>query len=153
MYGDDFNGQFPKATTSDHTDWIKSMIAAGYFESLKSFEDPAEHEGPHDHSDLRKVRMRMSGRGPDANTIEFTASYGINERMAGPAGIKMPKFSTVPEPTSIFFFGCATYFIAPDWDHERVYNAGGLTRLGRPSILPTNSTLVMVLVAARNPAV
>ena len=68
--------------------------------------------------------MRMSGRGPDANTIEFTASYGINERMAGPAGIKMPKFSTVPEPTSIFFFGCATYFIAPDWDHERVYNAG-----------------------------
>ena len=130
MYGDDFNGQFPKATTSDHTDWIKSMIAAGYFESLKSFEDPAEHEGPHDHSDLRKVRMRMSGRGPDANTIEFTASYGINERMAGPAGIKMPKFSTVPEPTSIFFFGCATYFIAPDWDHERVYNAGGPHPIG-----------------------
>ena len=61
MYGDDFNGQFPRPPLPT-TDWIKSMIAAGYFESLKSFEDPAEHEGPHDHSDLRKVRMRMSGR-------------------------------------------------------------------------------------------
>ena len=136
MYGDDFNSHFPKATNSDHTDWIKSMIRAGYFENLKSFEDPAEHEGPHDYSDLRKVKMRMSGRGPDANVVEFTASYGINERLAGPNGIMMPKFTSVPEPTSIFFFGCATYFIVPDWDHERVYNAGGPHPIGRTINLP-----------------
>lgn len=126
MYGDDFNGYFPPATNSDHTDWIKNMIRAGYFESLKSFEDPAEHEGPHDHSKLRKVTMRMD----NGEREEFTASYGINERLAGPNGVKMPKFQTVPEPTSNFFFGCSTYFIAPDWDHERVYNAGGPHPIG-----------------------
>ena len=126
MYGDDFEGNFPKATGQDHTEWIKAMIRAGYFSSLKIFKDPSESEGPHDFTELRTVRMRME----DRTTEEFVASYGINERLAGPAGIKMPKFQTVQEPTSIFFFGCSTYFIAPDWDHERVYNAGGPHPIG-----------------------
>ena len=108
MYGDDYDGNFPKATGSDHTMWIKSMIRSGYFQELKVFADPAEN-GPRE---------------------KHTLSYGINERLAGPAGIKMPKFQTVTEPTAIFFFGCSTYFIAPDWDHERVYNAGGPHPIG-----------------------
>ena len=126
MYGDDFQDNFPKATGQDHTEWIKVMIRAGYFSTLKVFKDPSESEGPHDYTELRTVRLRMDGR-PDE---DFVASYGINERMAGPAGIKMPKFSTVQDPTRIFFFGCSTYFIAPDWDHERVFNAGGPHPIG-----------------------
>ncbi len=121
MYGDDFDGFFPPATNQDHTAWIQNMIRAGYFSTLKTFRDPAESEGPHDFTRLRTVKMRL----PDKTVKEFIASYGINERLAGPNGVKMPKFQMVPEPASIFFFGCATYFIAPDWDHERVYNAGG----------------------------
>lgn len=126
MYGDDYEGFFPPATNQDHTDWIKSMIKAGYLSTLKIFRDPSESEGPHDFTELRTVRMRM-----DDNTVEeFVASYGINERLAGPNGVMMPKFQNVREPSSIFFFGCATYFIVPDWDHERVYNAGGPHPIG-----------------------
>lgn len=121
MYGDDFEGNFPKAETDDHTQWIKAMIGAGYFDTLAIFRDPSESEGPHDHTDLRRVKLQHE----DGREEEFIASYGINERLAGPAGIIMPKFQSVKDPTNIFFFGCATYFIAPDWDHERVYNAGG----------------------------
>jgi prepilin-type N-terminal cleavage/methylation domain-containing protein len=126
MYGDDFEGSFPPATNSDHTEWIKSMIRVGYFQELKSFTDPAEKEGLHDYTDLRTVTLRLD----DGRTNRFVASYGINERLAGPNGVKMPKFQDVLEPTSIFFFGCSTYFIAPDWDHERVYNAGGPHPIG-----------------------
>ena len=126
MYGDDYDGNFPKAIGSDHTMWIKSMIRSGYFQELKVFADPAEYEGPENNSKLRKFTIRMDS----GLREEHTLSYGINERLAGPAGIKMPKFQTVKEPTSIFFFGCSTYFIAPDWDHERVYNAGGPHPIG-----------------------
>jgi prepilin-type N-terminal cleavage/methylation domain-containing protein len=131
MYGDDFDGNFPKAT-GDHTMWIKSMIRSGYFQDLKVFADPAEKEGPENNTKLRQFTIKM-GDGPKE---EHMLSYGINERLAGPAGIKMPKFQTVPEPTSIFFFGCSTYFIAPDWDHERVYNAGGPHPIGSTVNLP-----------------
>lgn len=127
MYGDDFSDEFPKATNSDHAAWIRSMIRAGYFQTLESFTDPAEHEGPHDYTELRKVRFRVQPRG---ELTEFVASYGINERLAGPNGITMPKMNTVTIPTEIFFFGCSTYFISPDWDHERVYNAGGPHPIG-----------------------
>ena len=125
MYGDDYEGNFPKATGGDHAEWIKAMIRAGYFSTLKIFHDPAESEGGHDFTELRKVRLRMPGRDEEA-----ILSYGVNERLAGPAGIKMPKFQTVKDPSRIFFFGCSTYFIAPDWDHERVYNAGGPHPIG-----------------------
>jgi prepilin-type N-terminal cleavage/methylation domain-containing protein len=126
MYGDDFEGNFPKATGQDHTEWIKAMIRAGYFSTLKIFKDPSESEGAHDFTELRTVKLRMEGRAEE----EFVASYGINERIAGPAGIMMPKFQTVKDPTRIFFFGCSTYYIAPDWDHERVFNAGGPHPIG-----------------------
>lgn len=126
MYGDDFEGNFPKAKTEDHTEWIKAMIRAGYFDTLAIFKDPSETEGPHDYTDLRRVQLKRE----DGTIEEFIASYGINERLAGPAGIVMPKFQSVKDPTNIFFFGCATYFIAPDWDHERVYNAGGKKEIG-----------------------
>ena len=126
MYGDDFDGNFPKATGSDHTMWIKSMIRSGYFQELKVFNDPAEKEGPYNHSKLREFTIQMDNGPREKHTL----SYGVNERLAGPAGIKMPKFQTVTEPTAIFFFGCSTYFIAPDWDHERVYNAGGPHPIG-----------------------
>ena len=126
MYGDDFDGNFPKATGSDHTMWIKSMIGAGYFQELKVFADPAEKEGPYNHTKLRQFTIKMEN-GPRE---QHMLSYGVNERLAGPAGIKMPKFQTVTEPTAIFFFGCSTYFIAPDWDHERAYNAGGPHPIG-----------------------
>ncbi len=125
MYGDDFEGNFPKALGNDHAEWIKTMIRSGYFSTLKVFHDPAESEGGHNFTDLRRFRIQMTGRDEEA-----ILSYGINERMAGPAGIKMPKFQTVQDPTRIFFFGCSTYFIAPDWDHERVYNAGGPHPIG-----------------------
>ena len=36
---------------------------------------------------------------------------------------KKPKFPTILETSSIFYFGCATYFIKSDWDHERICNA------------------------------
>jgi prepilin-type N-terminal cleavage/methylation domain-containing protein len=126
MYGDDFEGNFPKATGADHAEWIKAMMRAGYFGTLKIFKDPSEAEGPHNFTELRTVKLRMPGRADE----EFVASYGINERVAGPAGILMPKFQTVKDPTNIFFFGCSTYYIAPDWDHERIFNAGGPHPIG-----------------------
>ncbi len=126
MYGDDFEGNFPKALGHDHAEWIKVMIRSGYFSDLKVFRDPAESEGGHDFTDLRTFRLRIPGRADQEDVL----SYGINERVAGPAGIKMPKFQTVQTPSQIFFFGCSTYFIAPDWDHERVYNAGGPHPIG-----------------------
>lgn len=125
MYADDFQGAYPKAETTDHTSWIKRLMEGGYLSTLKVFEDPAEHEGPHDFTHLRKFRIRFEGK-----TNEFIGSYGINERLAGPSGIQMPTVQSVKEPNVIYFFGCATYFIAPDWDHERVYNAGGPHPIG-----------------------
>ena len=58
MYGDDFDGNFPKAT-GDHTMWIKSMIRSGYFQDLKVFADPAEKEGPQNNTKLRKFTIKM----------------------------------------------------------------------------------------------
>jgi prepilin-type N-terminal cleavage/methylation domain-containing protein len=127
MYADDNNDFFPQASTSDHPLWIKQMIRAGYFPSIEVFRDPADLEGPstRKHIELRRVRLTMDGQ-----QQQFIASYGINERLAGPAGVKWAKALQVPEPVAIFFFGCATYFISPDWDHERVYNASGPHPIG-----------------------
>jgi len=125
MYADDYNGAFPKADTSDHTLWIKRMMSTKNFSTLKIFEDPAEMEGGNDFTKLRTFQINLDGK-----SRNFIGSYGINERLAGPAGIVNPTYQSVAEPGSIFFFGCATYFIAPDWDHERVYNAGGPQPIG-----------------------
>jgi prepilin-type N-terminal cleavage/methylation domain-containing protein len=125
MYADDFNGAFPKADNADHTLWIKRMLSTKYFSTLKIFEDPAEIEGGNDYTKLRTFPITIDGK-----REQFIGSYGINERLAGPNGIMMPTYQSVPQPTSIFFFGCATYFISPDWDHERVYNAGGPQPIG-----------------------
>ena len=125
MYGDDNNGAFPKADPIDHTLWIKSMLTTRNFSTLKIFEDPAEREGGNDYTKLRTFPITINGE-----RRNFIGSYGINERLAGPNGIEMPTFQSVRVPSSIFFFGCATYFIVPDWDHERVYNAGGPQPIG-----------------------
>jgi prepilin-type N-terminal cleavage/methylation domain-containing protein len=127
MYADDNDDAFPAAANADHALWIKSMITAGYFPTLEVFSDPADIEGPSTRRfiALRKVRLNHGGQ-----QREFVASYGINERLAGPNGVTMPRSHQVKEPTVIFFFGCATYFISPDWDHERVYNASGPHPIG-----------------------
>jgi prepilin-type N-terminal cleavage/methylation domain-containing protein len=125
MYADDSNGAFPKADNSDHTLWIKKMITTKNFSTLKIFEDPAEREGGNDYTKLRTFPITIDGK---AQT--FIGSYGSNERLTGPNEIKMPTYQSVLEPTAIFYFGCSTYFIAPDWDHERVYNAGGPQPIG-----------------------
>ncbi|MGZ8901076.1 MAG: hypothetical protein ACXW3Z_13365, partial [Limisphaerales bacterium] len=78
-----------------------------------------------DYTKLRTFPITIDGQRSD-----FIGSYGINERLAGPNGIEMPTYQSVRDPSSIFFFGCATYFIVPDWDHERVYNAGGPQPIG-----------------------
>ena len=125
MYGDDHDGAFPKADNADHTLWIKRMFSTRNFSTLKIFEDPAEREGGNDFTKLRTFQIRIDG-----TNRNFIGSYGINERLAGPNGITNPTYQSLQEPASIFFFGCATYFIAPDWDHERVYNAGGPQPIG-----------------------
>jgi prepilin-type N-terminal cleavage/methylation domain-containing protein len=125
MYGDDSNGAFPKADPIDHTLWIKTMFSTRNFSTLKIFEDPAEREGGNDYTKLRTFPITIDGE-----RRNFIGSYGINERLAGPNGIEMPTYQSVRVPSSIFFFGCATYFIVPDWDHERVYNAGGPQPIG-----------------------
>ena len=125
MYGDDSNGAFPKADPIDHTLWIKTMFSTRNFSTLKIFEDPAEREGGNDYTKLRTFPITIDGE-----RRNFIGSYGINERLAGPNGIEMPTYQSVRVPASIFFFGCATYFIVPDWDHERVYNVGGPQPIG-----------------------
>ncbi len=131
MYADEFRDEFPKASNNDHALWIKKMVAAGYFKTMDIFKDPAERFGPHDYTRLRTVRTAINRK-----RVEFVASYGINERLAGPNGILMPKMSNVRKPGQIFYFGCCTYFISPDWDHERVYNAGGPHPIGSTSTPP-----------------
>jgi prepilin-type N-terminal cleavage/methylation domain-containing protein len=125
MYADDANGTFPKADLMDHTKWITRMVKTRDFSTLKIFEDPAEREGGNDNTKLRTFPIIIDGQRRD-----FIGSYGINERLSGPNGIEMPTYQSVRQPSSIFFFGCATYFIVPDWDHERVYNAGGPQPIG-----------------------
>jgi len=125
MYADDFNGAFPKADNSDHTLWIKRMITTKNFSTLKIFEDPAEREGGNDYTKLRTFPIMIDGK-----QQTFIGSYGSNERLTGPNNILMPTYQSVLEPTAIFYFGCATYFIAPDWDDERVFNAGGPQPIG-----------------------
>jgi len=125
MYADDFNGNFPKATNEDHTLWITRMLKTRHFSTLKIFEDPAEKEGGTDFTKLRTFPITIDGR-----RTNFVGSYGINERLAGPNGILMPTYQSVKEPVTLYYFGCATYFIVPDWDHERVYNAGGPQPIG-----------------------
>lgn len=125
MYADDHDGAFPKADNGDHTLWIKSMVTTMNFSTLKIFEDPAEHEGGNDYTSRRQFNYNLNGK-----TVNFTGSYGINERLSGPNGIMMPTYQSVKEPEAIFYFGCAIYFIVPDWDSERVYNAGGPQSIG-----------------------
>jgi len=125
MYVDDADGRFPHSTNADHALWLKSMIVAGYFPSEKVFEDPADNEGDPRFRLQRRVRLTVGDQRKD-----FIASYGINERLAGPNGILMPRIVMVRQPSTTFFFGCATYFVVPDWDHERVYNASGPQILG-----------------------
>ena len=123
MYADDFKGAFPSADNGDHTLWIKRMLNTKSFSTLKIFEDPAERECRPEYTKLRTFTLQ-------GQTNQFIGSYGINERLAGPNGVQMPTVQSVKKPVTIFFFGCATYFIAPDWDNERVYNAGGPHPIG-----------------------
>ncbi len=125
MYADDCNGAFPKADANDHTLWVKRMLATKNFTTLKIFEDPAEREGGNDYTQLRTFPIIINGK-----QTNFIGSYGSNERLTGPSSIVMPTYQSVLEPSAIFYFGCSTYFIAPDWDSERIYNAGGPHPIG-----------------------
>lgn len=128
LYTDDHNGLVPYASPTDHALWLKSMIRSGYADTVQTWVDPSDGDAYQGFLNQREVTLRVGSDREDS--IKFISGYGINEQLSGPAGIYYPKLSLVELPAETVFFGCATYYVVPYWDHERMYNASGPLQLG-----------------------